>query len=99
MGKQATNTFQALKDAITSAPVLRLPDFSKPFTLETDAPGVGIGAALSQNWHPIAFFSKRLSDRMQHQSAYVRELYAVTEAVQKFRHYLIGHRFIIRTDQ
>ncbi|CAJ2652292.1 unnamed protein product [Trifolium pratense] len=36
---------------------------------------------------------------MQKQSAYVRELYAITEALAKFRHYLIGHKFVIKTDQ
>jgi len=36
---------------------------------------------------------------MQQQSAYVRELYAVTEAVAKFRHYLLGHKFMIKTNQ
>lgn len=36
---------------------------------------------------------------MQKQSAYVREMFAVKETVSKFRHYLVGHKFIIRTDQ
>jgi len=96
---QATETFQTLKLAITQAPVLALPDFTKPFVLETDASGTGIGAILSQNNHPIVFFSKKLTPRMQKQSAYAREFYAITEAIGKFRHYLLGHKFIIRTDQ
>jgi len=51
---------------------------------------------LSQNLHPIAFFSKKMSCSMQRQSAYVRELYVVSEAVAKFRHYLMGHKFVIK---
>lgn len=96
---QAAAAFHNLKRALTVAPVLSLPDFSKPFILETDASEYGIGAVLSQAKHPIAFFSKKLSPRMQKQSAYVRELYAISEAISKFHHYLIGHQFIIRTDQ
>jgi hypothetical protein len=81
------------------APVLTLPDFTQPFILETDASGIGVGAVLGQNGHPIAYFSKKLAPRMQKQSAYTRELLAITEALAKFRHYLLGNKFIIRTDQ
>lgn len=95
---QAQLAFDTLKFALTAAPVLALPNFNLPFILETDASGTGIGAILSQNGHPIAFFSKKLSTRMQAQSVYVRELYAITEAVAKCHHYLIGHHFVIRTD-
>lgn len=95
---EAQGTFEELKDALTRAPVLALPDFAKPFILETDASGVGIGAVLSQGHHPIAYFSKKLSPRMQAKSVYARELFAITEAVAKFRHYLFGHSFVIRTD-
>ncbi|PNY00079.1 hypothetical protein L195_g023353, partial [Trifolium pratense] len=96
---EATLAFQNLKIAITTAPVLALPQFSLPFTIETDASGTGVGAVLSQGGHPIAFFSKKMVPRMQKQSAYTRELFAITEAIAKFRHYLLGHKFIIRTDQ
>ena len=55
--------FQALKNALTSAPILALPDFYVPFCLETDASGVGIGAILLQKGHPLAYFSKGLGPK------------------------------------
>lgn len=88
-----------LKQAITLALVLALPNFKIPFILKTDALGSGVGAVLSQNGHQIAYFSKKLNPRMQKQSAYTREFFAITESLAKFRHYLLGHQFIIRTDQ
>ena len=96
--QRAHDAFVTLKSALTEAPVLALPNFAKPFVLETDASGTGIGAVLSQDNHPIAYFSKKISMRMQKQSAYAREMYVITEAVSKFRHYLLGHKFIIKTD-
>ncbi|XP_073225683.1 uncharacterized mitochondrial protein AtMg00860-like [Cicer arietinum] len=92
-------TFLQLKEVMISAPILGTPNFHQPFILETDASGVGIGALLHQNGHPIAYFSKKLAPRTQKQSAYFREMLAIAEAISKFRHYLLGHRFIIRTDQ
>ncbi|WVZ02924.1 hypothetical protein V8G54_023730 [Vigna mungo] len=97
--QKATKAFLSLKQAITSEPVLALPNFEVPFEIETDASGIGVGAVLIQNKHPIAYFSKKMSSLIQKQSAYVRELYAITEALAKFRHYLLGKRFIIRTNQ
>jgi hypothetical protein len=95
----AESSFHQLKQAITTAPVLKLPNFAEPFTLEIDASGIGVGAVLGQGGHPIAYFSKKLSLRRQKQSAYIRELLAITEALAKFRHYLLGHKFVLKTDQ
>ncbi|MCH79841.1 retrotransposon protein, partial [Trifolium medium] len=58
-----------------------------------------LGAVIHQDNHPIAYFSKKLVPRNQKKSAYFREMLAIAEAIAKFRHYLLGHRFIIRTDQ
>ncbi|XP_061344472.1 uncharacterized protein LOC133290409 [Gastrolobium bilobum] len=95
---EAAKAFEVLKDVMSGTPVLSLPDFSLPFVVDTDASSVGIGAVLYQLNHPIAFFSKKLGPRMRVASTYVRELYALTEAVKKWRHYLLGSKFIIRTD-
>jgi hypothetical protein len=61
--QMSTNAFEALKHALTSAPVLQLPDFSKTFIVETDASGCGLGAVLMQDKHPIAYISKSLGPR------------------------------------
>ena len=95
---EAQLAFEKLKLALSSAPVLALPDFSIPFTVKTDASGVGMGAILSQKGHPIAFFSKPFSAKLLRSSTYVRELFAITAAIKKWRQYLLGHRFIILTD-
>ncbi|PNX80974.1 Ty3/gypsy retrotransposon protein, partial [Trifolium pratense] len=81
-----------------SAPVLCLPDFAKEFIIETDASNMGIGAVLMQDGHPLAYFSKKLGPQMQSASVYIKELHAITEAVLKWRQYLLGHFFVIRTD-
>ncbi|OMO73136.1 reverse transcriptase [Corchorus capsularis] len=92
-------SFQALKNALTTAPVLALPDFSLPFSIEADASNVAIGAVLAQAGHPVAYYSKKLGPQKQLASTYVRELYAITEAIHKWRQYLIGRPFVIYTDQ
>ncbi|KAK4412519.1 Retrovirus-related Pol polyprotein from transposon.6 [Sesamum alatum] len=95
----ALAAFQELKAAMSTLPVLTLPDFSQPFDVTTDASLVVVGAVLSQARHPIAFFRKKMSARMQSASTYDREMFAITETVRKWRHYSLGRRFRIYTDQ
>lgn len=82
------NAFQALKQALISAPVLALPDFTKAFTIETDACDLGVGAVLQQEGHPIAYLSKPLGPRTKGLSTYEKEYLAILLAVDRWRPYL-----------
>jgi hypothetical protein len=95
---QHQHAFDLLKTAMISTPVLALPDFSKPFVLETDACNTGIVAILMQQHHPVAYMSKPLSSRNQTLSAYEKECLAILMAVDKWRPYLQHQPFVILTD-
>jgi hypothetical protein len=95
---QSQQAFDRLKKALCEAPVLALPDFSKTFVLETDACDYGLGAVLSQECRPIAYFSKALSPKHMGLSIYEKEYLAILMAVEKWRHYLEQEQFIIQTD-
>jgi hypothetical protein len=69
------SSFQALKAALTSTPVLALPDFHKKFTVETDACDRGVGAVLMQEGHPLAFLSKALGPRQRAFSTYEKRMF------------------------
>lgn len=76
-----------------------MPDFNKPFIVETDASKHGIGAVLMQDKHPLAYISRSLGPRWQKLSVYEKELLAIVFAVQKWEQYLMNSHFIVRTDQ
>lgn len=90
--------FQQLKQALVTAPVLVLPNFQKPFVLETDASDLGFGAMLMQDNHPIAYLSKVVCVKNQALSTYEKECLAIILAVEKWKSYLQHQEFIIRTD-
>ena len=96
--EEATQAFTLLKKLMTNAPVLALPDFNKKFVVETNASLTRVRAVLMQEGHPIAFISKSLGPKQQIMFVYEREMMAILQAITKWKHYLWGRHFHIRTD-
>lgn len=94
--------FEACKRSLSSATLLQHPKDGVPIGLFTDASSVHIGSCLQQKigdeWFPLAFFSKKLTTRQAEWPAYYRELLAVYESVQHFRHVLEVQHVTIFTD-
>jgi hypothetical protein len=87
-----------LKEALTSPLILRLPDFTQQFTIECDASGIGLGAILLQQNQPIVYFSEALKGSALVLSTYKKEMLAIVKAIKKWRPYLLGKPFTVRTD-
>jgi len=94
--------FDAIKCAMASAPVLIMPDPSLPFVVHTDASGFAVGAVLMQDQgkglQPIAYLSKKMLDAETRYPVHEQELLAIIHALKSWKHYLLGSKFVVRTD-
>ncbi len=83
---------------MTEEPLLSMPDFNRPFTVEVYACGTGIGAVMTQGARPITYLSTAIGGKHLGLSTYEKEFLAILMAVQKWKHYLSPRAFIIKTD-
>ncbi|XP_057487288.1 uncharacterized protein LOC130773354 [Actinidia eriantha] len=99
---QCQKAFDKLKGLLTTAPIIRSPDWSLPFELMCDASDYAVGAVLGQKVdkksHVIYYASKTLNEAQQNYTTTEKELLAVVFALDKFRSYLVGSLVIIYTD-
>ena len=83
---------------MSSCPILALLDFSKHFVVECDASGGGVGVVIKQGKHPIAFESRNLQPHEKIYSIYDKDILSIMHALAKFRKYLVGNKFVVKTD-
>lgn len=94
----AHRSFEQLKKALTSAPVLQFPDYKKPYAIYCDASCKGLGAVLTQNGHPVAYASRILNKAEKNYTTTELECLAVIFALHKFRTYFTHLPITIVTD-
>jgi len=94
------SAFDTLKRALTTAPVLVLPDFGQPFEVVTDACQTppAVGGVLLQNGRPVAYYSQKLSGPQLNYSVTDLEMLGVIQALREWRCYLEGADFTLVTD-
>jgi hypothetical protein len=97
-GTREENAFDMLKDKLTHAPLLQLPDFKKTFELECDASGIGLGGVFLQERKHVAYFSEKLSGPVLNYSTYDKELYALLRCLETWQYYLWLKEFVIHSD-
>lgn len=95
--------FETLKAKLTTAPVLRSPDWNRPFHVYVDTSAFAIGVVLSQKDdnkkdYPIYFASRQLSLAERKYTTTEREALGMVYSCKKFRHYLICYEFVFHVD-
>ncbi|GBG64440.1 hypothetical protein CBR_g44326 [Chara braunii] len=100
--KDCTSAMKKLKQALIEYPVLKVVDPSLPFVVTTDASQYGIGVVLQQDdghgYRPVEFMSARMPSEKIATSTYKRELYALRQALDHWKHYLLGRHFKVYSD-
>ena len=100
--QECEESFEKLKKALTSSPVLAMPNDEGEYILDTDASDTSIGAVLSQRQDGVekvvAYASRTLSGPEKNYCVTRKELLAVVQYLKQFRVYLMGKKFKIRTD-
>jgi hypothetical protein len=97
-GPEQKQAFTEVKRAISREVMLSYPDFNKPFEIHTDASNYQLGAVISQDGKPIAFFSRKLNDAQTRYTTTEKELLSIVETLKEFKNILLGHKIVVYTD-
>ena len=97
-GDEEQKAFDAIKRAVGRETLLAYPDFNKTFDIHTDASDLQLGAVISQQGKPIAFYSRKLTETQTGYSTTDKELLSIVETLKEFCNILLGHKIRIYTD-
>ncbi|XP_072081048.1 uncharacterized protein [Arachis hypogaea] len=99
LSKECMEAFDKLKVALTQAPIMRGPDWSRPFEIMCDTSNFAVGAVLAQREgkipYVIAFATKILDGAQSNYTTTEKELLAIVFALDKFRAYLLGSKVVV----
>jgi RNase H-like domain found in reverse transcriptase len=96
--EEQQKTFETMKQIIQKETLLSYPDFSQPFDLHTDASHSQLGAVLSQQNKPIAFYSRKLIPAQTRYTTTQRKLLAIVKTLKEFCNVILGHNIRVYTD-
>jgi len=86
------------KRIIAKETLLAYPNFNKPFQIHTDASHYQLGAVVSQDGKPIAFYSRKLNPAQTRYMTTERELLSIVETLKEYRNILLGQQIKVFTD-
>ena len=90
--------FDTIKKLVARKTLLSYPNFNEPFDIHTDASKLQLGAVISQEGKPIAFYSRKLNPAQVNYTTTERELLSIVETLKEFRNILLGQRIKVYTD-
>ena len=96
--KELEEAFHAVKKMVQTENLLTYPDWTIPFTIQTDASDYQLGTVISQNNKPIAFFSRKLPKAQCNYTMTEKELLAIVECLKQFRGILFGYPIDVWSD-
>ena len=97
-GSEQQKAFNDMKKILSREVLLAYPDFDKEFVIHTDASHTQLGAVISQDGKPIAFYSRKLNDAQTRYTTTERELLAIVETLKEYRNILLGQKIVVHTD-
>ena len=95
---ECENAFETIKRLIARDTLLAYPDFNKKFTIHTDASDFQLGAVISQEGKPLAFYSRKLTSAQRNYTTSEKELLSIVETLKEFRSILLGYEVEVFTD-
>ena len=96
--EEANKSFEDIKKIVAEDAMLHYPDFNKPFDIHTDSSEYQMGAIISQNGRPVAYWSKKLSTAQKKYPKTDQELLAIVECLKQYKTMLFGQRITVWTD-